>query len=76
MKTKLFQLYDGTLKISGNNKLIWHKLPIDEDKLQVLPKRKRVYPAMISPNPIIRALKYVARKLPMYNFIQSIRKHF
>ena len=73
-ETKLFQLYDGTLKIAGYQQLMWHKMPIDEEKLQVLPKRKRIYPAMISPNPIVRALKYAARKFPLYDLIQRIRK--
>ncbi len=75
-ETQLFQLYDGTLKIAGNRMLIWHKLPIGEEKLQVLPRRKRVYPAMISPNPFIRALKYAARKLPFYPIAQRIRAAF
>lgn len=73
-ETKLFQLYDGTLKIAGNTKLIWHNLPIDEEKLQVLSKRKRIYPAMISPNPIVRMMKYAARKLPFYKLVQRLRK--
>lgn len=73
-ETKLFQLYDGTLKIAGYTQLMWHKLPIEEEKLQVLPKRKRVYPAMISPNPVVRAAKYIARKLPFYRFVQRLRK--
>ncbi|HEX8994335.1 MAG TPA: hypothetical protein VF803_03725 [Candidatus Paceibacterota bacterium] len=75
-ETKLFQLYDGTLKITGNTKLIWHKLPIDENKLQVLSPRKRIYPAMISPNPLVRAFKYTARKLPIYAAVQRFRARF
>lgn len=75
-ETKLFQLYDGTLKISGNDRLIWHNLPIDEEKLQVLSRRKRVYPAMVSPNPIVRMLKCVARRLPFYSLVQRVRKAF
>jgi len=73
-ETKLFQLYDGTLKIAGNTRLIWHNLPIDEEKLQVLSKRKRIYPAMISSSPVVRAMKYMARKLPFYRFVQRLRK--
>jgi len=73
-ETKLFQLYDGTLKIAGYGKLMWHGLPIDEEDLQVLPMRRRVYPAMISPSPLVRAAKYLARKLPFYRFVQSLRK--
>ena len=40
-ETMLYQLYDGTLKTSGNQDLIWHKRPIDEERLQVLPRYKR-----------------------------------
>ena len=65
--THFFQLYDGTLKIAGNRRLIWHKLPIDEDKLLVLSLRA-------SQRPLVRALKYAVRKLPIYPFVQRVRK--
>lgn len=73
-ETKLFQLYDGTLKIAGYTKLMWHNLPLDEKKLQVLPRWKRVYPAMISSSSLVRAAKYLARKLPLYGLVQRLRK--
>lgn len=73
-ETRLFQLYDGTLKIAGNTKLLWHNLPIDEEKLQVLPARKRKYPARISESGLVRKFKYLARTLPFYPFVQKIRK--
>lgn len=38
MGTHMYQLYDGTLKISGCKKLLWHRLPISEENLQVLKK--------------------------------------
>lgn len=75
-ETKLFQLYDGTLKIAGNTRLLWHNLSIDEEKLQVLPAHKRTYPARISESGIVRRLKYWARALPFYRFVQNIRKSF
>ena len=75
-ETKLFQLYDGTLKLAGNTRLLWHNLPIDEDKLQVLPARKRKYPARVSESSLVRKLKYWARTLPFYSFVQKIRKTF
>lgn len=74
-ETKLYQLYDGTLCISGYDRLLWHNRPLDIKKLQVLPLRKRIYPAMISPNPLVRALKYMTRKLPFYRFVQRLRKY-
>ncbi|HEY4501204.1 MAG TPA: hypothetical protein VJI70_02985 [Candidatus Paceibacterota bacterium] len=75
-ETKLFQLYDGTLKIAGNTKLLWHNLPIDEEQLQVLSARQRKYPARISESNIIRGLKYFVRTLPFYPLVQKIRKKF
>ncbi len=73
-ETKLFQLYDGTLRISGYDRLLWHNLPIDVEKLQVLPPRKRRYPAKIDEDGNMRTFKYWARKFPLYPFVQRIRK--
>ncbi|TSC70161.1 MAG: iron ion binding protein [Parcubacteria group bacterium Gr01-1014_49] len=73
-QTKLFQLYDGTLRISGYDRLLWHNLPIDIEKLQVLPRRARRYPAHIDENSAVRTFKYWARKLPFYPFVQRMRK--
>lgn len=74
-ETTLFQLYDGTLKIAGNTRLIWHNLPIDEEKLQVLSLHKRRYPARISESGLVRKLKYWVRTLPFYSLVQKIRKN-
>lgn len=74
-ETKLFQLYDGTLKIAGNTKLIWHNIPIDEEKLQTLSADKRKYPARISESSMVRKLKYFVRTLPFYACVQKIRKN-
>ncbi len=40
MGTTLYQLYDGTLKLSGCKKLLWHRIPIKEDAIQVLKKNE------------------------------------
>jgi hypothetical protein len=37
-QTQIFQCFDGTLKIVGCKRLLWHDLPIEEERLQVLPK--------------------------------------
>lgn len=42
--TDFFQLYDGTLRVAGVSKLLWHRLPIDEARLQVLPLDARRFP--------------------------------
>ena len=44
MGTSLYQLYDGTLKLAGCKKLLWHRIPIDEDKIQMLDKASRDFP--------------------------------
>lgn len=72
-ETRLFQLYDGTLCISGYGRLIWHRLPIDIQKLQVLPRHARRYPARINKHTSIRKLTYWVRKLPMYRLLQRVR---
>ena len=44
LETKFFQLYDGTLMLAGNDRLNWHGLAIDPEKIQVLPKHLRRFP--------------------------------
>eukprot|EP00750_Incisomonas_marina_P002509 INCI12384.1.p1 GENE.INCI12384.1~~INCI12384.1.p1 ORF type:complete len:464 (+),score=66.61 INCI12384.1:77-1393(+) len=44
MATDLFQLYDGTLRIAGCKKLLWHRVGINEQQLQVLHPSKRTFP--------------------------------
>ena len=44
MGTQLYQLYDGCLKLSGCKRMLWHRLRIDEESIQMLPKNKRVFP--------------------------------
>ena len=39
MGTTLYQLYDGRLKITGCKKLLWHRIPIQEEKMQMLEDR-------------------------------------
>jgi isopenicillin N synthase-like dioxygenase len=43
MGTELYQLYDGTTHLWGCKRL-WHRLPIDEEKIQMLPPEKRSFP--------------------------------
>lgn len=74
METKLFQLYDGTLVISGFDRLLFHNVRIDPSKIQLLSESERKYPARISSSPWVRTLKYRVRKMPLYSFIQKLRK--
>lgn len=73
-QTQLFQLYDGTLKIAGNARFIWHGVPIEEEMLQTLPRRLRRYPARVSSGGGVRRLKYYIRKLPVYPALMRLKK--
>jgi hypothetical protein len=42
--TDIFQLYDGTIVVTGHNRMIWHDVPMRIDKLQVIPRGLRTFP--------------------------------
>lgn len=44
MYSYLFQTYDGELKFAGSKKLIWHKIAMNAQKLQILPMKQRKFP--------------------------------
>jgi len=44
MGTELYQLYDGTLKLWGCKKMLWHRIAMDESKLQLIPEGERDFP--------------------------------
>jgi isopenicillin N synthase-like dioxygenase len=44
MTTHLYQLYNGTLKLHGCKKLLWHGQAMDEERLQLLSKSERNFP--------------------------------
>jgi hypothetical protein len=73
--TRVFQLYDGTLKLAGYQELMWHKKPISEEGIQVLPRRKRVYPAGISAHSTMRKFRHAVRKSPVYPLIRYVRDY-
>lgn len=62
MPTELFQLYDGTIVLSGTKKLLWHKVKIDEEKIQMLPKEKRCFPYAPSSLEKSRAITHEKKK--------------
>ena len=49
MGTELYQLYDGTIKLWGCKKMLWHRLPMDESKMQMLPSEERLFPFAPTP---------------------------
>ncbi|TSC96852.1 MAG: iron ion binding protein [Parcubacteria group bacterium Athens0714_26] len=73
-ETKLFQLFDGTLVLRGCDRLIWHNKKIDPEKIQVLPRSKRFYPAGINSKKSVRLLKSFFRKLWFYSLIKKFKK--
>ncbi len=44
MGTNLYQLYDGTIKLAGCQKLLWHRLPIREEDVQIIQRKDRNFP--------------------------------
>lgn len=43
VEMQLFQLYDGTIELAGLDRLFWHNIRIDKDKLQVIPRALRTF---------------------------------
>jgi len=72
--TRVFQLFDGTLVLDGYKELMWHRLPITHEAIQILPTGKRVYPAGISASSPVRSLKYWVRKSPFYPALTRLKK--
>jgi len=44
MGTELYQLYDGTLKLWGCKKLLWHRISMDEHRMQMISSSQRNFP--------------------------------
>jgi len=44
MGTGLYQLFDGTLKLWGCKKLLWHRIKLDETRMQMIPSSQRIFP--------------------------------
>jgi hypothetical protein len=45
----LFQGYDGSIHLAGNDRLIWHNVRLDASKMQQIPRLFRKYPDNFSP---------------------------
>lgn len=71
--TRLFQLYDGTIVLSGCDMLLWHKKKIRAEDIQIVPQRKRFYPAKINRSKFVRSVKDVVRRLPLYSLLLKFR---
>lgn len=69
-EARLFQLYDGTLVLSGCDHLLWHGIKISQAKMQVLPRFLRVYPSAMST--IRLTLATYGHKV--YRFLDRINK--
>ena len=44
MGTSLYQLYDGSIRLWGCRKMLWHRLPLDEKKMQMLTADEKEFP--------------------------------
>ncbi len=44
LQTQIFQLFDGTLVLTGCKKFLWHNLDMAQDKIQLVPRFFRTYP--------------------------------
>jgi hypothetical protein len=47
-ETRLFQLFDGTLVLTGYRSLIWHALEINQKRIQVVPEFLRKEPGQMN----------------------------
>ena len=47
----LFQLYDGSFRLAGLRQLLWHRIVLAEDEIQVLPRALRRWPADVPAGP-------------------------
>lgn len=54
---RLYQKFDGTLVLAGNDRLIWHRMKIPQWSIQVLPFFLRFYPG--NDNAFLRFLKRI-----------------
>ncbi len=60
-QTRLFQLYDGTIVLHGQDRLLWHDTKIRQKDVQIIPKIFRNFPGNM--NPVIHFLFKVWRKI-------------
>jgi hypothetical protein len=61
--TQVFQLYDGTLVWHGCKRLLWHGVPIKDDRMQVLPPHLRF---LVDPELPPEQQRLVREELPRY----------
>lgn len=43
-QTRIYQLFDGTIKVEGNTTLLWSNIPFTENDMQILPPFFRRFP--------------------------------
>lgn len=61
-QTQIWQSMDGRLHLVGCDRLIWHNVTINPEKIQVLPKFLRINPA--APGPLRKILRFAYHHLP------------
>ena len=72
-QTRLWQSQDGRIHIIGCDRLLWHNVAINPDKIQVLPKFLQINPA--GTGVLLKILRLIYYKVPfvpqLFNFIIS-----
>ena len=64
MSSDLFQTYSGELKLCGIKKLLWHRIPINIQQIQVIkPKKDRIFPFAPPYHKIIHSLEIYTIKI-------------
>ena len=71
MSTEMFQTYDGELKFIGCMKLLWHKMPINTEKLQILKRKDRKYPFAPPSSLSLASLQALCSSLKTINFAED-----
>jgi hypothetical protein len=66
-QTYIFQLYDGTLVLHGNKKLLWCGTPIREESIQIVPKPLRFFR---STHPVKKFLRKLWTSLVKRNIVK------
>jgi isopenicillin N synthase-like dioxygenase len=71
MGTSTYQLYDGTLKLWGCKRMLWHRLPLEENKLQMLPVERRIFPFAPSSSAIQEQIFDISQVVDVSPYCQS-----
>jgi len=69
-QTKIWQGGDGTLHLIGCQRLLWHNILINENKIQVLPKYLRFFPGKT--HPLLQLFKKFYYQFPIISKVMNL----